>query len=359
MFKSNSLSILGILSLIWSCQPEDTNVVQPYDSGVVVVNEGAYGKGNGSLSFINRNTGQTTFDVFSLENNRSLGDVVQSYSESNGKGFVVVNNSNKVEMVDARTFKSLRTFADQMTQPRYAVIQNNRLFVSCWDNLNADFSFKNGWLTVVDLATGQVIKRISLGKGPERIMILGNELYVSNSGDNTLSIVDLTSLNVSNQLAVGQAPNDLAVDANGKLWVLCKGKNNEKSTLVKVNPTNKSIESTLPVGSHSQKKAGNLTLSADRKTMFFTYNFYDAADGFRYKGEVYSADVNASSITAQTPLVSKPFYGLGLDPSTGILYGALAPGFSQSGYVYRYAASNRALVDSIKVEIGPNGFFFK
>ena len=64
------------------------------------------------------------------------------------------------------------------------------------------------------------------------------------------------------------------------------------------------------------------------------------------------------SITTDKPFVSRPFYRLGIDPHTNTIYGALSPSFSQSGYVYRYKPTGQ-LVDSVKVEIGPTGFFFK
>ena len=41
-----------------------------------------------------------------MVNNRPLGDMVQSFSVADDKGFIVVNNSQKVEVVLLNTFKS-------------------------------------------------------------------------------------------------------------------------------------------------------------------------------------------------------------------------------------------------------------
>jgi YVTN family beta-propeller protein len=348
----------GLLIGLEACQPSTENTPQPYDSGVVVTNEGGFGKGNGSVSFLNRNTNIAALDIFKTENGVSLGDVVQSYTENGEKGFVVVNNSNKVEVVNTRTFKRIATLTNRLTLPRYALAQDNRLYVTCWDNFNPDFSFKTGWLAVVDLTTGQTLKTIPLGKGPEKLLLLGNDLYVSNSGDNSVSVISLATETLAQNIQVGNAPNDIFADANGKIWVLCRGKSSDKSEMIRLNPTTKSIENRLTVGTHPQKKAASVALSADRQTVYFTYNFYDAADGFKYKGEVYSFRISDSSIPASTPIAQKPFYGLGLDPKTGLLYGALVPSFTQSGYVFRYQPTG-ILQDSVKVEIAPNGFFFK
>lgn len=340
-----------------SCQSSTDELPLPYDSGVVVINEGGFGKGNGSLSFLMRDSQTVIYDIFKKENNLPLGDIVQSYAESDGKGFVVVNNSNKIEVVEARTFKSLATLTKDLTQPRYVSIAAGKLYVSCWDKFNADYSFKKGWVAVVDFATFQTKKMIPVGKGPEQMLTIGNEVFVANSDENFVSVIN-TQTDAVSTITVPNNPTQLVKDANGKVWVLCKGKFGEKSQVVRVNPQTKTIETSMVVGTHPSKKAGNLSVDSFGKTIFFTYNFYDAADGYKYKGEVYSFSISDLSITTDKPFVSRPFYGLGIDPQTNMVYGALAPSFSQSGYVYRYKLTGQ-LVDSVKVEIGPNGFFFK
>lgn len=352
------LLLISISLGFTACNPVEENQPQPYESGVVVINEGGFGKGNGSLSFISRESTTTLLDIFNKENNKSLGDVVQSYAEFGDKGMAVVNNSNKIEVVNARTFKNIATLTDRLTQPRYLAYANGKAYVTCWDKLNADYSFKTGWVTVVDLVSNQTLATIPVGKGPEKIIVIGGEVFISNTDENTLSVINTTTDVVSRTVVVGDNPNDLLVDANGKLWVLCKGKFGDKSEMVRLNPITKTIEARLTIGSHPVKKAGNLTLSTDKQTIYFTYNFYDATDSYKHKGEVYSFRISDASIPATVPIASKPFYGLGFDNQNNVLYGAIVPSFSQSGYVYRYRTSGQ-LIDSLKVEIGPNGFFFK
>ncbi|MFN8355881.1 MAG: DUF5074 domain-containing protein [Spirosomataceae bacterium] len=348
---------LSVSFYLVSCSQDDAETSLPYDAGIVVINEGAYGKGNGSLSFLGRETNSIVYDIFKKENAVSLGDVVQSYQETNGQGYAVVNNSNKVEVVNARTFKSVRTVTKDLVQPRYSVVANGKLFVTCWDNYNPDYTFKKGWVSVVDITTFQTDKTISLGKGPEGMIVVGNELFIANSEENFISVID-TQTYALTMITVPNNPVQFVKDTNGKLWILCKGKFGEKSQLVRLNTTTKQLELTLTVGTHPSKKAGNLAIDSFGKTLFFTYNFYDAADGYKYKGEVYSFSINDTSIQTDKPLVNKAFYGLGIDPQTNAIYGALVPSFTQSGYVYRYRISGQ-LIDSLKAEIGPNGFFFK
>ena len=99
--KNNYLYILLTITLIYSCSSgPDRPVNNPlFDDGYFVTNEGNFGSGNGSVSFISNN-GSVQNDVFYNTNMFYLGDVVQSMTTANDKGYIVVNNSGKVEVVD-------------------------------------------------------------------------------------------------------------------------------------------------------------------------------------------------------------------------------------------------------------------
>jgi DNA-binding beta-propeller fold protein YncE len=60
-----------------------------------------------------------------------------------------------------------------------------------------------------------------------------------------------------------------------------------------------------------------------------------------------------------TPLINRSFYGLGIDPKEGIIYGADAGGFTSNGKVVRFNPSTGLAIDSITVGIGPNSFIFR
>ena len=82
--------------------------------------------------------------------------------------------------------------------------------------------------------------------------------------------------------------------------------------------------------------------------------FLLGTDGYNGKVVQFSADANSIPLNAS---INREFYGLGIDPKSGIIYGGYAPGFTVKGYVYRYTPS-LDLVDSLKAGIAPNGFCF-
>jgi sugar lactone lactonase YvrE len=77
-----------------------------------------------------------------------------------------------------------------------------------------------------------------------------------------------------------EAAANMVVDANNKIWCSAGKK------ILRINPTTKAIETRLTVGTSTTKKPLNLTLNANKTTIFFEYSFQDANDGFKQKGDI-------------------------------------------------------------------------
>ncbi|WP_345269014.1 YncE family protein [Nibrella viscosa] len=337
-----------------ACKVDTDVVVEPYESGILVIEEGAFQKGNASISYINRQTSQVTTEIFKKVNNRAIGDVLQSYVEIAGKGYLVVNNSNKVEIVDANTFKSTGTIESGLEQCRYMVpVSKDKAFVSCWGNS------AKGSVAVVDLANRVVVKQLTTGAGPEGMLLKGTDLFVANSGgfdvDNTVSVINTQTDAVITTIPVGDVPTQLVMDRNQDIWVLCSGKPTWSSTdgltkaeLIRINATTKQIVGRITIGGkHINGNPDNLVINGDGTILYFTLN-----------NAVYSMAISATVASIDAPLIRKNLYGLGYDNATNTLYGAYAGNFTQTGYVFRYRSGGQ-LIDSLRVGLIPSGFYFK
>ena len=97
---------LLVLSLS-ACEYEDDFPAGVGEGNIeaIVLNEGRIGTNMGAISVLYRN-GMVSPDVFRVVNNRPLGDVAQSITMINGKYFVTLNNSKKIEIINPQTFKS-------------------------------------------------------------------------------------------------------------------------------------------------------------------------------------------------------------------------------------------------------------
>jgi hypothetical protein len=105
---------------------------------------------------------------------------------------------DKVEIVDANTFKSLATLkSPDIENPRSAVrVSANKMYVSCWDvsgdYTNGTFYKDPGYIAVVDLTTNTVTKKIPAVKGVESLLLVGTEVFAGSAGDATkLTVIDV------------------------------------------------------------------------------------------------------------------------------------------------------------------------
>jgi DNA-binding beta-propeller fold protein YncE len=351
--------ILGLNACKSTSEPEPS---QPYDTGVFVINRGNFFDNNGSISLINSTTKALSFDIFQTENVNSLAGGVSDYAEIDGKGIILVDNAtagkDAIEIVNARTFKSVAKIpSSDLENPRYvAKAGTNKAYVTCWDSFNADYSYKPGYVLVIDLTTNKVIKKIAVQKGANKLLVVGNEAIVATttySDATTISIIDTQADAIKQTVEIGYEPQLIGADANGKIWLYADGK------FVKFNLISKAVESRIAFASPSSiKSAGSFTFNKEKTAILFAYSYADAADNYKQKGETYSFGINDSSVLTTKPVINKVFSGLTTDPNTGNIYAGFSPSLKQAGYVFRYQA-NGTLIDSLKAGIGPEGFLFK
>ena len=76
-------------------------------TGLFITNEGNFQYGNATLSYYDPSTDEVQNEVFFRANGYKLGDVAQSMTIYDNKGWVVVNNSHVIFAIDLETFKEV------------------------------------------------------------------------------------------------------------------------------------------------------------------------------------------------------------------------------------------------------------
>jgi YVTN family beta-propeller protein len=332
-------------------QPETpTPTTSAYESGVFVTNEGPFSNGSGTISYFDKTNSTVSNDIFQSKNGYPLGSIVQSMAIYNSKGYIVVNNAGKVEIVDAGTFASVGVVSGLNSPRCFLGVNSTTGYVSEWgaDNMT-------GAVKVVNLSTNTVTSTIATGKGAENMLKVGNKVYVACGGgfgnDSVVTVIDALTNMVTGTIDVGANPKSLQVDANGKIWVLCAGKFaldfslEQSGSLVRINPTDNSIELDFPLTS-TYSQPFHLVINAAKTSLYYTFD-----------SKVYTQSVNSSTLNT-TAVISRNFYSLGIDAANDYIYGGNAGNFSANGNVLRYNASG-TVVDSFAVGIIPGGFCFK
>lgn len=365
--KRNLILLSGLAFALFSCNDKDEPATPslPYDNGVIVVNEGNFMDNNGTVNLLQRESSTISLNIFEKENSKKIDGGVSGYSEVNGKGIILVDNSTAgqdlIEIVDARTFKSIATIpSSEIENPReVAKVSETKAYVTAWDATGAwpNTYINPGYVAVLDLNTNKLTKKIPVQHGAQSIVVVGSEAFVGNtfSGKTVISVIDIPTDAVKQTIEVGADPNIIGLDANNKLWIYADG------SLKKINPASKVVENSVTLTPLTPAQSANkFTLSADKKTLYYSLSTYDTS--FNEIGQIYSASVDANAIAPTTPIINKTFIGsaisLAIDPETSQFYCGLTPSYKQAGYVFRYQA-NGTLIDSVKAEIAPAKFFFK
>ena len=117
------------LLVLTSCEKDEPSITANNLKGMFVVCEGVY-KQTTAISPYNSESGQTTKSLYYAVSKVELGDVVQSFEIVDTLGFIVVNNSQKVTVVNMKDFKVVKTI-DGFSYPRSVVrADDNSVYVS-------------------------------------------------------------------------------------------------------------------------------------------------------------------------------------------------------------------------------------
>lgn len=332
-WKNLALALLGSAVII-ACKKEDESPItnsppssSASDYMVLVSNEGPFGSGTGSISQINLTSGEAFHELFENANNYPLGNVVQSSNKVDDLIYIVVNNAQKIEVVDYPEFTYSATISG-LSMPRYFEEYNGTGYVSDWG--------ANG-IQVIDLETNEITGLISTGAGPENMLFHDGYLYVANSGglgsDNRVSVINLASNSIETQIEVADNPQSLQIDGAGQLRVLCRGindwsgeGNDTAGALFTIDPNTHSVSSSLVFDSVDDHPS-NLVADEQGEVLYFLMN-----------GDVYELE-HDSNVLPSGPFINGNFYGLGFHAGAQRLLAADAADYQQEGSVHVFATS--------------------
>jgi hypothetical protein len=353
--KSVSFFLLFVAVVSCTKDPvrEVTRVVPPpvnttYESGIFVVNEGNYLWGNASITFINPSDTTVEQDIFKTHNGRNLGDVAESMQTFNNQGFILVNNSNRLEVVSLKDFSSVKSITG-FNSPRFiAFIDSTKAYVT---NMQKSIS-------VVDLATLTIKKSIPTGTWTESIIQYNNFIFVTSIGlmndpsaerNAKVLVIDAKSDQIIDSIKTGKEPVGMVMDKKDKIWVLCTGGYDhfEPPTLIRIDPALRIVDKSFSFPG-ADASPSRLCINAHKDTLYFLNN------------GVYQMPVTSSAIPSQPFIAAGQhlFYGLGIQPSNGNIFVSDALDYVQNGIVYQYNQLSGSLLNSYPAGRIPGSFCF-
>ena len=190
-------------------------------SSLVIANGGNFSDQNGSLTFYDAEAGTTT-DL------TDLGAFAHSLTLRDGMAYVSLNTfaTGRVDVVDLSNGAVVQQI--EVPAPRSTVfVDGGTLLATNLSNFGASGP-EPGILSRISLGSGTVEPLTTVGLYPEGIVVVGSTAYVANSGNlgdgTTLSVVDLGT-EAEERIELGcDGPNEIFVDGEGELVVVCAGK---------------------------------------------------------------------------------------------------------------------------------------
>jgi YVTN family beta-propeller protein len=345
MTMKKIISVLILSSTIFfSCKKDSPDPISSptftgtESGGVLISNEGNYGQSNSSLSYLSV-SGSAFNDVYTIANQSALGDILNSMSLCNGKLYLVVNNSAKIEVCNPTTLKKIKTINGAGSPRTIVQVATNKAYVT-------DL-FSNS-IHILNLATDSIEGSIGLQGWSEEMVLLNGKVYVTNYNSDKIYSIDPVLDLVIDSIPVAAYGASLTADVNGKLWLLSIGQFYTQpysaGELHRVDPVTRQIEFSyqFPIDQYPAKLRKNA--SGTKLYMISNGIFCIAAN---------------DSIFPSQPLIAaatRNLYGLGID-AAGNIFTSDAMNFVQKGKVYKYDMNGNQLA-SFQAGIAPGEFLF-
>jgi hypothetical protein len=277
---------------------------------------------------------------------KELGDVGNDIQVYGNRLYAVINCSHKVEVMDLRTCRRI----GQVDIPncRYIRFKEGKAYVTSYVGpVSIDPNAQLGAIFEVDTATLKVTRKVTVGYQPEEFEIVGNYLYVANSGgyrapdyDYTLSVVDLTDFRQIKKIPVCVNPHRVRKDQYDRLWITSRGDYKDvQPQLVCFQPIANSL---LPIA--------NVPAVSEMVIIGDSMYYY----GAHWNDETMSNTITYGVIDIRYPIAdSRPLitdgtekdikipYGILVNPYNGDIYVTDAKNYVSSGQLHCYSRDGK------------------
>ena len=317
-------------------------------AGMYLLNEANMGSNKSSIDYVDFRNAYYVRNIYAERNPevvKELGDVGNDIQIYGNKLYAVINCSHKVEVMDVRTCK--RIGQGDIPNCRYIRFAKGKAYVSAYVGPVAiDPNAQLGAVYEVDTASLAVTRKVTVGYQPDELEVLGEYLYVANSGgyrapdyDSTVSVVEIYGMKQIQKIPVGINLHRIRKDRYGKLWVTSRGDYNTIPSRLYVldrkdkNSKEMVVKDTLDIPCSEMYIQGDSLYfysvewnkQTERNTV--TYGIIDVRTG-QLVTDHFITDGTEQDIVIP--------YGICVHPTTGDIYVTDAKNYVSSGVLHCY-----------------------
>lgn len=349
--KFYAFSMIALSLIAASCENEEPSTTFPGNdtvAGMFVLNEGTFGAGNSTLSFVDLKNDTLYKDIFGKVNpdvSGNLGDAGNCIAVNNGKAYILT--SKFVEIIDAATCKHIKRL--EINSPRDIKFYNGNAYVSSYGVMKDVPNYK-GVVYEINTDLLEITKEVTVGYQPEEMVIKGNKLYVANSMspdynnteyDKNVSVINLDSFTFEKNIEVAINMHRMEIDSKGNIYVSSRGNYFDIPSNLYVIDTNKdAVVDTLNI------TVSDMCLSND-KIYVTSAQWSSAKGGYEYSYSLYDITkgnvVPGGFITDESTKDIKFPYGVAVNPENNDIYvtDAVDTYIPQNGKIYCFGADGK------------------
>lgn len=352
MKKINFYTLICILFSLFSCRTDEyipreeteTGLALPENTaikGFYLLNEGNMGSNKATLDFFDYTTGTYHRNIYAEINPnvvKELGDVGNDVQIYGSKMYAVINVSNKIEVLDAKTAKRIKTI--NLENCRYIKFKNGKAYATSYAGpVSIDPNAPLGKVVEIDTASLTIQRSAVVGYQPEEMEIVGNQLFVANSGgykfpnyDNTVSVVDLSSFSETKKIEVAINLHRIRKDNYGDLYITSRGDYyTVPSSLFLLDAATGTVKKNFHIS------VSDMTIVNDKLYYFgneFNYNTHSYSKTFGIIDVKTEEIISNTMIDQQYADAIKTPYGIAVNPITEDIYLTDARNYVSTGFVY-------------------------
>ncbi|SKB71222.1 hypothetical protein SAMN05660477_00738 [Soonwooa buanensis] len=217
----NLITGLFAVSLLFvtACKDDNDIIVEhgAYENGVLISAEGALNSNQGEVSFMTSDLSKFSENIYSAVNGQKLGDVLQTVGTKDDKAYLVVNNSNKIEVVNRYSFKKLATISTEVNQPRDIAFSDNYIYVT------NDKYLGDKYVAVYNASDFSFIKKISFSDAAQDIAVIGGKAFVQNASygfGKNLSVINTMTNNLDTTVSVPKGDIQKTIAYNNRVYTV-------------------------------------------------------------------------------------------------------------------------------------------
>ena len=368
--------LLMFTALFMACSSDDSseevqipeNDIETNDdiNGIYIMCEGNWGSNNAAIDYLNFKTSEYTQNIFSKVNSdviMGLGDTSSDMQVNGDQLWVVVNGSNKVEVLSKETCKRIKKI--DIPNCRYVTFHNNHAYVSSYVGPMGADNIQLGTVFKIDVNTLEKVDSLVVSYQPEEMAVVDDVLYVACSGgyrypiyDRVVSTINLKDFKRGNDIDVELNLHRVRKDSHDNLWITSRGNYEDVSPALFC---------------YNKDKSGNMTLT--KKIDIAVSDMCIVGDSLYYFGVEWSNETMSNNVSygiintetlekVETTIFSNDAfkqvevpYGIIVSPDSRDIFITDAKNYVSSGKLYHFDA-NGTLKNSVWTSDIPSKMIF-